>query len=608
MNLTTGQQSQRTTRGPLVEGLAEAGCQVTSDKRIPCPFHDDEHASAEIRQGQDDVYRFHCYAATCGFHGDVFDVRAKISGKTVADVLAEARGQTGRQAAPSTDANHTPAPPKEPAPNPEPKRYASIEAITQRLPGLEGVWAWMDGDGGLICWTVRYRPPEKSKRMLQATPCDGEVILKGPKPLYPLLYLAKVKAAATVVLCEGEPKADVIERIGLAGFAATSALGGAGPKKELLTDWRPLRGPKVVYLWSDADEGGIAFMQAVAERLWSLYPRPEIFWIPPAALGLSAKQDAVDYFRNIPEDQRQRKLLDALDAAESWQSKRPTLAAGVRQNTEDIISGKLADSPLPFSQLLTLARPTAPGIVTILAGIGGSIKTWLFLLWAMTWFDQDISFAYLGLEEDRTYSLERIQAIRNRNIELLDPVWVKAHPDEKRAADDQQEAYLHAIGQSLFDAPNEAMTLAEVVEWVRRRAAERRRLIVVDPITAIEPVKDCYLADRRFITEVKTIARLTNTTVILATHRAKGKTGFGLDDICGGAAYSQLTQCILWVEPHRPPKEATVLAAVGRSRETISLSIHVAKARKAPGVGKSVGICIDWPRVTFSEAGIVLKG
>ncbi len=605
MTPTCGQQRDRTQRGPLVEALRQAGCEITNDRRIRCPFHDDDHASAEIKPGNDGVWRFRCYAATCGFSGDVYDIRAKIEGKVVGDVLSEARGQDRRPASRPT--------PSRPAPEPtaatdEPKRYASIEAVTRSLPGLEGVWAWTDANGETIGWTIRYRPPGESKRMLQARPADGGVVLKGPQPPWPLLYLPKVRSAKIVMLCEGEPKADIINGVGLADVAGTSILGGAGPQKELLTDVKSLRGPKVVVLWPDADEGGIAFMRAMAERLWGLYPRPEILWIEPAALGLTGKQDAVDFFRDVPEVERRQRLQDAIDSAEPWTSTRPTLAAGVRQNTEDIISGKVVDAPLSFEQLRTLSRATAPKIVTLLAGPGGSLKTWLLLRWAMTWFDRDIPFAYLGLEEDRTYCLERIQAIREEKIELLDPDWVKEHPGEKRAADDRQEGYLHAMGQSLYDAPNKAMTLAQVAEWIRRRAAERRRVIVVDPVTAVEPVKDCYIADRQFVTEVKTIARLTNTTVILATHRRKGGTGFGLDDLCGGAAYSQLTQCILWVEPHRPPKEVTALSPAGRSHATINLSLHIAKARKAPGAGKTIGICIDWPHAAFSEAGIVLKG
>jgi len=602
MTQTRAQQRERTERGPLIEALRGAGCEVTNDRRIKCPFHADDHASAEVKPGKDGVWRFRCYAATCGFSGDVYDIRAKIDGRLVADVLAESRGQDRRPTS-------RPTPERAPDPEPadEPKRYPSIDAVTRRLPGLEGVWAWTSADGETVGWSVRYRPPGESKRVLQATPAEGGVVLKGPQPPWPLLYLSKVQEAKTVVLCEGEPKADVINAVGLADLTATSVLGGAGPKKDLLTDWQSLRGKSVV-LWPDADEGGIAFMRAVAERLWGLYPRPNILWIKPTSLGLTGKQDAVDYLRDVPQEQRRRKLLDAMDVAEPWTSTRPTLAAGVRQNTEDIVSGKLSDAPLSFEQLRHLSRVTAPGIVSILAGPGGSVKTWLLLRWAMTWFEQDITFAYLGLEEDRTYCLERIQAIREENIELLNPEWVKEHGNDKRVADERHESYLNAIAQSLFDAPNEAMSLREVAEWVRRRAAERRRIIVVDPVTAVAPVKDCYIADRQFVTEVKTTARLTNATIILATHRRKGGTGFGLDDLCGGAAYSQLTQCIVWVEPHRPPKEVTALSPAGRSHATINLTMHIAKARKAPGAGKSIGICIDWPRATFGEAGIVLKG
>jgi hypothetical protein len=606
MNLTQEQQQERTARGPLVEALKQAGAVFRGDA-CTCPLHEDKHPSARVKQGQDGVWRLRCFAASCGFSGDVYDLRSKLTGKSIGGVLTEARGHINRQTKPQKSTNREPKPQAKQADGEKPKRYVSIEAVTQRLPGLEGVWAWPGYDNEITCWTLRYRPPGKSKKYIQVTPCKGGVILKGPEPPYVLLNLRKVQKAEMVIIVEGEPKVDIIEQIGLEGVAATSTLGGAGPKKEFLTDWQPVRG-KVIYLWPDADPGGIDFMLAIAERLWALYPRPTIFWIEPAALGLSGKEDVVDYLRDIAEDRRRRKLLEAMDAAEPWKSSRPTLAAGVRENTEAIVSGKLADVSLPFYQLQTLSRVTAPGIISLLAGPGGSIKTWLLLRWGMTWFEQNISFAYLGLEEDRTYCLERIQAMCEQNIELLNPDWVKAHPDEKRAADDRQESYLHAIGQSLFDAPNEAMSLREVVEWVRRRARERRRLVVVDPVTAVDPVKDCYIADRKFITEIKTIARLSNTTIILATHRRKGGKGFGLDDICGGAAYSQLTQCILWVEPHRPPKDVTALSQAGRSQATLSLSIHISKARKAPGVGKTVGICIDWPSVTFSEAGIVLKG
>ena len=223
MTQTREQQRERTERGPLVEAMRIAGCEVANDRRIRCPFHQDHHASAEIKAGKDGVWRFRCYAATCGFSGDVYDVRAKIEGKAVGDVLTEARDDDRRPAS---------CPTRKPEPAPvatdEPRRYASIEAVTRRLPGLEGVWVWRDTDGELVGWTIRYRRPGESKRMLQAKPDDDGVVLKGPQPPWPLLYLPKILAAHIVILCEGEPKADIINAVGLADVAGTSILGGRG--------------------------------------------------------------------------------------------------------------------------------------------------------------------------------------------------------------------------------------------------------------------------------------------------------------------------------------------------------------------------------------------
>ncbi len=609
------QQLERNSRDALVQALAEAGCEVRSDKRIRCPFHQDDHPSAEIKRGKDGTWRFHCYAASCGFHGDVYDVRAKISGKAVETVLREARGEsapTRRGPAPSSPpAEDRPNPPEtETAPASEydrERRYKSLGEIERVLPGLEGSWVWVDESGVARYWTLRFRPPGERKHYCQVTRQRDGFICKGPKPPYLLLNLPRVLAAETIIVVEGEPKVDVIEHVGLQGFAATSPLGGAGLTKEFLTNWRPLRG-KTVFLWPDADEGGLEFMQAVGERLRALYPRPRIFWISPAALGLTGTEDVVDYLRGVPVEQQQRRLLEALDRAEPWQSKRPSLAAGVRAHTEGIISGELADAGLPFGrQLARLSRATAAGTVTIVGGVGGAMKTWLLLFWAMHWFENDVPFAYYALEEDRKFLLERIEAIRERNISLLDAEWVAAHPDEKRAADKRQEPYLHAIGQHIWDAPNEPKTLPEIAEWGRRRAAEGRRVLVVDPVTATRPERDCYLADRHFLFEIKTIARLTKTTVVVATHRAKGRKGYGLDDLAGGAAYGQLAQSVVWIERYDTPKEALVMTPVGRSPVELTFSLHIVKGRQAPGVGKSVGFIVDWPTVEFREAGVIVK-
>jgi len=84
----TGDKSERFDRDALVAALQEAGV-VLRGRECRCPFHDDKRASAAIYQTQGGVWRFKCHS--CDAAGDVFDIRARVRGVPLADVLAKSR-------------------------------------------------------------------------------------------------------------------------------------------------------------------------------------------------------------------------------------------------------------------------------------------------------------------------------------------------------------------------------------------------------------------------------------------------------------------------------------------------------------------------------------
>ena len=627
MQRTREQQMEQMSRTAIVEAIEAASGKVIADGRVRCPFHEDSHPSATVKPGQDGVWRLHCYAGSCGFRGDMYDVRARAEGRSVADVLKESRGASTTTGRASPKA--IPASPREPArvaavensgedAYAQERRYPSIEAIQKALPHVELVSAVQDETGKPLYYEIRFRPdgPGTKKSIRRAMPYEGAFILKGPKPPYLPFNLPEVVKAGMVVVVEGPNKMEALRRFGI---VATSPYGGAGPGKARLTIWKHLRGKRVIF-WPDGDKAGQDFMEDVAEMAWNLYPRPTILWIAPASLRLADKEDVADYLARYPADQQHEKLIEALDAATSWVSKRPSLAAGVRQNTLDIISGNLADARLPWDQLTRLSRFVKPDLLSLIVAPPGQLKTWFIIHAMMDWFRRDIPFAYFGLEEDRTYVLERIEAIREGNSDLLDEDYVREHPEVKLAADERQENYLSAIGQSVWDAPNEPQTLEAITEWVRTRAAEGRRVILVDPITATQAVRECYVADRRFVNAAKTIARLNHATVIISTHTKGGIQGRRLDGIAGGMAYPQLCQACLWLERHESRKKVVVMRPTNSEESAtdprkkvitfqtqIDLTVHIQKARKAKGAGKSLGYRIDWKTLEFAEQGLIVR-
>jgi hypothetical protein len=223
------------------------------------------------------------------------------------------------------------------------------------------------------------------------------------------------------------------------------------------------------------------------------------------------------------------------------------------------------------------------------------------------WMMRGISWACLALEEDRTYHLHRTLAILEGNVELLDPEWEKANPDLVRAAYDRHRTYLDRFGKRIWDAPVQTMTLDAVTEWIRDRARERCRVIVIDPITAAAATERVWVGDGKFVNAVKAIVRSHDTSLMLVTHPKKGVRTVGLDDLAGGAAYQRLTQAILWLERHKHPKKVTVQGDCGRYETKINNTLHICKARNGRGHGLALGFTIDWPTLSFAEQGIIIK-
>ena len=80
--------AQRKDKASLLAALKSAGAAVRGSA-ISCPFHEDDHPSGSIHQDDAGIWRFKCHTDGCNFAGDVWDVRAKIAGRDVEDLLRD---------------------------------------------------------------------------------------------------------------------------------------------------------------------------------------------------------------------------------------------------------------------------------------------------------------------------------------------------------------------------------------------------------------------------------------------------------------------------------------------------------------------------------------
>lgn len=127
-------------------------------------------------------------------------------------------------------------------------------------------WHYLSADGAVLGIVRRYdlagqvdETTGKPKKTFRPTNARGEPKMPDPRPLYRIPHIIN---ASTVVLVEGEKKADALETVGV---EATTAMGGAkaDPAK---TDWSPLAG-KTVIVWEDNDEAGSGLAERVRPSL-----------------------------------------------------------------------------------------------------------------------------------------------------------------------------------------------------------------------------------------------------------------------------------------------------------------------------------------------------
>jgi hypothetical protein len=576
-------QTQRQDREAVIRELEAAGATVRGNA-IRCPFHDDQHPSGGVYRDGEGIWRFKCHG--CGWHGDVFDVKVEATGRPLDEVLREANGEAGRW----RDSGKAP------------KVYPTIEdlrlAISQ-TGDIETEFTYAGADTGQTDLLVfRLRTPD-GKTFRQAHLVKGGFVQKAPAQPWPLYNRARVRAADTVVVVEGEKCVHALHDVGV---VATTSPGGAGKGEH--ADWSPLAG-KIVTLWPDNDIPGRNHMADVAGILERLDPAPRVLIIKPVDLDLGEKEDAFDFIEqcNATGADPRQEVLRALSKAKPRSASR-----GLRQRLERVIDGRWYVVALPWPKVSKLTQALTPKTVTVLCGTPGATKSFALGQCMAFWFGEGFKVACYHLEEDREYHLRRALAQREGNSDLLDEEWVKDNPILARDAYERHRDFLDAFSATIWDAPDRQPTLDVLAGWVEARAKDGCRVIAIDPITAAEIKDKVYIDDSRFIAACKATVRKYETSLLLVTHPRKGSgKAVGLDDLAGGASYQRLAQTILWLEFHKPPKTETVKTDAGRIQMEINRTLHICKARNGQGTGLSLGCQFDNVTLALAEQGIIVR-
>lgn len=282
----------------------------------------------------------------------------------------------------------------------------------------------------------------------------------------------------------------------------------------------------------------------------------------------------------------------------------------LRKLVSDTISGKRRNIHTPWETLNNFSQALLPGTVTLLCGGPGSGKTF-FLIQLINWFfNQKVPFGYYALEEDKTFVLLRLLAQMSRCSSILNSDWVREYPQEADRYLNIFEPRLRDIGKFLYSAPGAKVMLSDLPKWIESRAKRKDRIIIIDPASVANFGQHIADTVQDFMERTKDIARIHETSVIIALHPnteslSTGRVGMG--GLKGGSTWDNLTQTALWLEIAQYGNQESVETKHGVHPLSFNRRLWMLKTRNGKGQGSRLAFQFDPDTLTFDEIGIIVK-
>jgi KaiC/GvpD/RAD55 family RecA-like ATPase len=585
--MTEPKDQIRSSKAELLAALRDAGADVSRPNAMKCPFHEDHRPSAGVYQDDEGVWRFKCQATCCGVCFDVFDVRERTTGETVESQLSALR--------------------KEPEPTITfSQSFESTERWIQARAGAKAVYPYTNPDTGKIDLLIMRIENEHGKTFRQAhLNAAGRIVEKAPAKPHPIYNRSRVRTADTVIVVEGEKCVHALHDIGV---VATTAPGGAGKGRAADANWTPLAG-KTVILWpdhdpvgADGDRGGHRHMRDVAEQLKALSPACSIWWINPDLLKLGDKEDVADYLDRFEPTAKADAISDAIDLAVPMGG-----ASELQDFINEVIAGKRSNIPFPFKHLSDLTKALLPGTVCVLVGDPGSTKSMMMMQCVEYWQRIGVPIAAYMLEDDRRFHLQRVLAQLDMNANLTDDEWIRQYPGETQAAMDRHRDRINGISKVVFDCPDDTPNYDQIIAWMRRVCEGGARVVIVDPITAVDAGKNPWETDKAFMAQAKAILRRYGASLILVTHPRSSNNKTSHDDAAGSRAFGRFCQTMMWLKRCDPAVRARVRGDAGETFFSVDRLIVLVKVRNSKGQGMRLAYQFDKASLLFGEQGMLVK-
>jgi hypothetical protein len=276
-----------------------------------------------------------------------------------------------------------------------------------------------------------------------------------------------------------------------------------------------------------------------------------------------------------------------------------------------IIEGRIYNVPFPWDAMTNATQALQPGSFCLLGGDPGVGKTFAILQSLRHWHANGHNPAVFFAEKDRKFYMRRLLAQLEGNGNLVNLEWIKSNPEAARGALARHREYIEELGKSVWTKQSGKLSLELMTGWILDRARDGHRVIVIDPITAVDPGAERWSKESDFVQRCQDLMNEYGLSLLLTTHpkQSSGKAGGTTSghDAAGGAAYFRFVDSMIWFTRAKQPRRVECNHPIGGM--TIAKTSHFARLLKTrEGMGAGWEIAYDFTSsLTFTEYGVVMK-
>ena len=557
----------------LIDTLTMAGAKFKGTS-CTCPFHKDKNPSAGIYQASTQNWRFKCQV--CDYNFDNIGVKAKLTGKTPEEILAEENG--GKTVKTFSE--------------------SQIRSMFSPERGFKYLHEYKNEKGN-ITHMVAIKYNQNGSKDVKQISSYGFSFRLGNSGQRPLFNLDEFKNNDRVILVEGEKCCKALNYI---GFFASTCMGGASSVSKC--DLSPLKGKEVI-IWPDNDDSGTKYAKELKESLKKIGVESGILKLDD--LGLENKEDAADYISKA--------LNDNFKATE------------IKEEIEDILhSCKISDPLDDFfinhrkhlnSGILRSVKIGWPaleltgwmngGAITIVCAAPGSGKSWFVHNLAVKCLEQNIPVSNIQLEDSKNSHLCR--GVRSKfGINLGDPDSFNDSDFNKLREVDKDCRFTKKINDSLIKPEGEDFKLLNILRKIEEQIKLGDKIIIVDSVSIAEKGSKMWEDDAKFCNGLNELCQKNlDVRVILVTHPKSGMSKeLSMDSISGGQSYQRMSHTIFYIRSIEKANRAFTINGFMDKSECNS-EIVILKARNSKSGLDSSRVLFDFSNAKFNELGFVAK-